>query len=264
MKKTHLLATAYVSVLFLCISSSPDASIVAPAGLEAGDKFHIIFVSTTVRDPTSSDITDYDAHVQAAANAAEIGSTIGGNTIELNGWRALGSTLTVDAVDHLAPLFSSTTNVPIYNLNNDANQHGDLVSTNFTGLWDADGLGGGGLDGPVSYNEYGNFINTTVWTGSGPDGNRFQSAPPTDNFYLGSTDKVTAGQSNQVNAGWTTYTSQPFNLDPTLSLYGVSQELLIASNGDVVLAPVSIPATAWLFGSGLLGLVGMARRKKAA
>jgi hypothetical protein len=29
-------------------------------------------------------------------------------------------------------------------------------------------------------------------------------------------------------------------------------------------SPVPIPAAVWLFGSGLLGLVGMARRKKAA
>jgi hypothetical protein len=29
-------------------------------------------------------------------------------------------------------------------------------------------------------------------------------------------------------------------------------------------APVPVPAAVWLFGSGLLGLVGVARRKKAA
>jgi hypothetical protein len=36
-----------------------------------------------------------------------------------------------------------------------------------------------------------------------------------------------------------------------------------AARGHYLIAPVPIPATAWLFGSGLLGLVGMARRKKA-
>jgi len=35
---------------------------------------------------------------------------------------------------------------------------------------------------------------------------------------------------------------------------------------DVSLAPIPIPAAAWLFGSGLLGMVGIgiARRKKTA
>jgi len=33
---------------------------------------------------------------------------------------------------------------------------------------------------------------------------------------------------------------------------------------QVVPSAVPVPAAAWLFGSGLLGLVGMARRKKAA
>ncbi len=33
---------------------------------------------------------------------------------------------------------------------------------------------------------------------------------------------------------------------------------------DVTLAPVPIPAAAWLFGSGLIGLVGIARRKKSS
>lgn len=34
-------------------------------------------------------------------------------------------------------------------------------------------------------------------------------------------------------------------------------------SGSITPVPVPVPATAWLFGSGLLGLVGIARRKKA-
>jgi hypothetical protein len=34
--------------------------------------------------------------------------------------------------------------------------------------------------------------------------------------------------------------------------------------GDWVLSAVPVPATAWLFGSGLLGLIGVARRTKSS
>ena len=40
--------------------------------------------------------------------------------------------------------------------------------------------------------------------------------------------------------------------------------LAFVDNPYPVYAPVPIPAAAWLFGSGLLWLVGIARRKKAA
>jgi hypothetical protein len=34
-------------------------------------------------------------------------------------------------------------------------------------------------------------------------------------------------------------------------------------SGDVAVLATPVPAAVWLFGSGLLGLIGMARRKKA-
>jgi len=37
-----------------------------------------------------------------------------------------------------------------------------------------------------------------------------------------------------------------------------------SASGQFLTAPVPIPAAAWLFGSGLLGLIGVARRKKTA
>jgi hypothetical protein len=33
-------------------------------------------------------------------------------------------------------------------------------------------------------------------------------------------------------------------------------------SGDIINQPVPVPAAVWLFGSGLIGLVGVARRKK--
>ena len=37
----------------------------------------------------------------------------------------------------------------------------------------------------------------------------------------------------------------------------------IALFGGAALSPVPVPAAIWLFGSGLIGLIGLARRKKA-
>jgi len=41
-------------------------------------------------------------------------------------------------------------------------------------------------------------------------------------------------------------------------------DLLLAADGNLALQAVPIPAAVWLFASGLLGLVGMAKRRKAA
>jgi len=60
--------------------------------------YHLVFVSSTTRNAVSTDIADYDKHVQDAADAAGIGvgSAIGDIT-----WLAIGSTPTVDAKTHI-------------------------------------------------------------------------------------------------------------------------------------------------------------------
>jgi hypothetical protein len=52
----------------------------------------------------------------------------------------------------------------------------------------------------------------------------------------------------------TTYTSGGFGF------YTYSQDNVTFSN--LIVSSVSVPPAVWLFGSGLLGLVGIARRKK--
>jgi hypothetical protein len=53
-----------------------------------------------------------------------------------------------------------------------------------------------------------------------------------------------------------------FNGDGTGSIFADAGALGLAS-GPFDVAAVPVPAAAWLFGSGLLGLIGIARRKKA-
>ena len=56
----------------------------------------------------------------------------------------------------------------------------------------------------------------------------------------------------------------PDSLNQTLRISWTDSLNGAGFGAEAVFSPVPIPAAVWLFGSGLLGLVGMARRKKAA
>jgi len=53
------------------------------------------------------------------------------------------------------------------------------------------------------------------------------------------------------------------NQENQYHMYAVSQELVVFGNVEAVFSTVPIPATAWLFGYGLIGLTGFAGRKKS-
>ena len=216
--------------LLLLYFSSANASLVVPVGLNPGDIYHVIFVSSTKRDAISSDIADYDAHVQAAADAAGIGTSIGVN------WLALGSTPSVNAKDHLASAFTDPT-APIYN------QNGDLISATFLGLWD------GGIDAPVLFDEHQVVLDTPVWTGTGIFGDGLPS-----NELGGLSSSAIYGDSSQMNTSW--IQASDILRGAHASLYGVS--------GVLTVSQVPLPAAVWLFSTALIGLVGFSKRRKAA
>ena len=55
----------------------------------------------------------------------------------------------------------------------------------------------------------------------------------------------------------------PFDLMAVTVAFGLTAQTGVGFSGFVEQTPVPVPAAVWLFGSGLLGLVGIARRKKA-
>ena len=59
----------FVSVLLSSLWCMPALAVFIPIGLNPGDTYHLAFVSSTIRDATSSDIAVYNAHVHAAADA---------------------------------------------------------------------------------------------------------------------------------------------------------------------------------------------------
>ena len=103
-------------------------------------------------------------------------------------------------------------------------------------------------------------------------------------FPFGQADVSLSSQDGSVSISFSTPffdgNTTPFDLSGTLfpNIYTLSANANIGANAfdeeavggaadfsfDFNVAPVPIPPAAWLFGSGLLGLIGIARRKQAA
>ena len=108
----------------------PSNWAVVPSGLSMGDKFRLLFVTSTTRDATSSDIADYNTHVQTAAAA-------GHDAIQAYSdlFRAVASTASDDARDNTATTYTSPdTGVPIHWLN--GNKLADGYPDFYDGTWD--------------------------------------------------------------------------------------------------------------------------------
>ena len=99
-----------------------------PSELNAGDQFRLLFISSTTRDASSTDIADYNTHVKAAANA-------GHTDIQSysTGFRVVACTLAKDAVDNTSTTGTGT-GVSIYWLN--GNKVADSYTDFYDGTWD--------------------------------------------------------------------------------------------------------------------------------
>ncbi len=133
----------------------PDDWSLKPSGLTDGDQFRLLFVSTTTRDGSSTDIADYNTHVQTAAAAghADIQAYS-------SGFRALACTATTDARDNTG---TTGTGVPIYWVNS------SKVSDDYDDLYD------GYWDSNLPYGEDGGFAGTSnlTLTGCSSDGTEY-------------------------------------------------------------------------------------------
>ena len=105
-----------------------------PSGLGPGDQFRLLFVTSTTRDASSTDIADYNDFVQDAAAA-------GHAAIQpySAGFRAVASTSAEDARDNTS---TTGTGVPIYWLGQGITKVADDYADFYDGSWDAEGLGG--------------------------------------------------------------------------------------------------------------------------
>ena len=144
-----------VGVLILCfcgVSSGDHVPVVLqPPGLNPGDEYRLLFVTSATRDATSSNIDDYNAFVQAAADDSAL--SVLGQT-----WKAIVSTETVDAIVNTNTTTSPLTE-PIYST-------ADTVLFNHTSeIWTIEPLASvldEHADALVAY--------TYAWTGTGDGG----------------------------------------------------------------------------------------------
>jgi hypothetical protein len=96
----------------------------------------------------------------------------------------------------------------------------------------------------------------TEVTGTGLYG----TSPQAKYNILGAPDMSTIGASNAVQ--FFGFTGN--GTSGTLNSYILGSATLAADGTLAINAPVPLPAAVWLFGSGLMGLVGVSRRRKAA
>jgi len=205
-----------------------------PAGLGLNDTFHLVFVTTTVRDASPTDINVYHAFVQAAADGASSLVKDYGFT-----WHAIVSTGVYDDVLDFIVTDNANANAPVsapvYRL--DLTQ----VATGYGDIWD------GTIANPINIAETGAVRSVEVWTGSDSSGN--------GEYPLGAHPYgVKTGQGDETNHWWINndefYYSLRYMAD-CRSLYALSEELTITPE----------PATLALLGLGGLGMLLSRKRK---
>lgn len=183
-------------------ASVASAVTLVPTGLNPGDKYHLVFVTSTTRDATSTNIADYNSFVQSAANAAGIGNTVGIT------WFAIGSTATVAANDNA--VVGATT--PVYLLNGTTK-----VADNYVDMWN------GNIDFKINRTELDTTYTGLVWTGSSDAG----EIPPWNDQWLGDPagEGPVVGSANVASSSWI----DNGGADPAtnLPMYALSQELTV-------------------------------------
>ena len=157
----------------------------APPGITEGTSFRLLFLTSTTRDATSSDIADYNTHVQDAAAAGH--AAIQAYSSE---FKALGSTEDTDARDNTETAYTDDAKgVPIYWLG------GDKVADDYEDFYDVEWASGAVRD------ESGSLVSVpdgdALWvaTGSEDDGREYIGTTNTESYALGNSETH-----NQVRA----------------------------------------------------------------
>lgn len=226
-----ILALYGLPLVILCWATPCLAAPFQPPGLQAGDQYHLMFVTSDGRDAFSTEINDYNSFVtsQASLNPALTGTDVG------LPWFAIASTAAVDARDN------ALVEAPVYLLN------GEKIFDGFADIWDGshiavrptvDQFGVDRLADPM-------WPGPLVWTGTDVDGTAM--LPP-----LGGLGDNWMGNSGAfLSAFW--LLAVHGDKIASRPLYALSQVIRVESSTPE-------PGTLLLFGVGVSSLI-VARRR---
>jgi hypothetical protein len=249
MKTNKTFATAIVGALLLIGVSSAQAVFV-PVGLQPGDSYHLLFVTRDSRNASAAFITSYNNFVQ---EQAELNPSLTGTDQGIT-YNAVASALRLDADDILVGVSArdnALVEAPVYLTD------GTLIADGFDDLWNTANIDNKLLPAPINVTQFGVVDTTsslTVATGTNFDGT--YSNDPLGNIDL-INEESKLGNGLVQGPQWIDDVSGPNGPLIDYRFYAMSEKITVP-------AVVPIPAAVWLFGSGLLGLVGVARRRKTS
>jgi hypothetical protein len=244
MKIKYRLASALGSII---LASSASGAVIGQLGIlqdtangginpatgmawAAGDKYRIIFITSTLNPASSTNIADYNTFVQGVAAAAGFGGV---------SWKAVGSTSAVNAIDNTG---TTGTGVGIFNTAN------VKIADSYTDFWD------GNIDAGVNYDEKANLFPNFTNVATGTDANGLgttDTGSGTAPKVLGGSNEITPniqyGRSHFSDGRWTRSFSGPAS--STYNFYALSEELTV----------VPEPSTALL---GAVGALALLRRRR--
>ncbi len=178
-----------------------------------GDTYRLLFKTSTTTAATSSDIATYNTFVQNAASAAGLGT----------GWKAVGSTDTVDAVDNCSARPGTDPQYPFFLID------GVTLLTPQAPNYNYDLFEWQGPEVVIALDENGNSNTANPWTGSQNDGTHDGGLTPWR--YLGdSTLDPWVGNANSTENWLRATTAAPTSLKP---MYAMSGVLTLAVPGPV-------------------------------